>query len=155
MQVITVLIASLLYLLHPKLKVNFCAYHSTYYQISTYYFFLHKIKVRSASHNSSNCKFTIPTPSQTKGKFLYHLKSYWFKNWMLNCTLGFILFHINKSITITGSTKRIARTACFRNGKTSYTSLELWWLTFWYKGTSDRTHVIQMRGYIVNQSRKD
>ena len=39
-------------------------------QISTYYLFLHKIKIRSASHNSSNCKFIIPTPSQTKGKFL-------------------------------------------------------------------------------------
>ena len=71
--------------------------------------------------------------THTKLKINFHIgwNSNWLEEYTSNCTLSFLLFHNNKSITINKFKKWISIPACFENGKLSYTSLELHRLTFW------------------------
>ena len=69
-------------------------------------------------------------------KFMVNFCTPWntnlFKIYMPNSLCLSFQFHDNNSVTISMSENWIGLTACFRNGKISYTSLEFWWLTFYH-----------------------
>ena len=110
---------------------NAVNYALSAHQINSYwrFFFLKKKKVEVLVIPVAIECLLYLIPSHVKGKFMYFLKDYLVQK--LHAQLHSISLSSSIIITKLLSACQVALTACFRNCKISFTSLEFWSLTFW------------------------